>query len=182
MTISTPTVAGQILTSAYVNDNINSGLVYVGTYSATSGTSLVCAAAFSSTYDNYRIVASGIRTTGDAGVSFQLGSTTTGYYAGYARVSSAGAFLGSFNSNTANWDGYAVSTAGQSGSFSVDMYSPFLTERTTFTGNGTDPRATANMPSGMSGYLNNSTSYTAFTILGGTFTNIVVQVYGYRKP
>jgi hypothetical protein len=55
MAISTATVPGQILTSAYVNNNINSGLVYLGesTFSASSAVNLD--SVFSATYQNYKI-------------------------------------------------------------------------------------------------------------------------------
>jgi hypothetical protein len=55
MAISTPTTAGEVLTSAYVNNNINSGLVYIteSTFNASSAVNLD--SIFSATYQNYKI-------------------------------------------------------------------------------------------------------------------------------
>ena len=55
MTISTPTTAGQILTSAYVNNNINSGLVYIDSVTVTSNTTGTIENCFSSTYRDYLV-------------------------------------------------------------------------------------------------------------------------------
>ena len=56
MAISTPTTSGQILTSAYVNNNINSGLVYVAGASFSAVSELLVDSVFTSTYRNYRLV------------------------------------------------------------------------------------------------------------------------------
>jgi hypothetical protein len=55
MTISTPTTAGQILTSAYVNNNINSGLVYITESTFTGSSAVNIDSIFSATYQNYKI-------------------------------------------------------------------------------------------------------------------------------
>jgi hypothetical protein len=55
MAISTATTAGQILTSAYVNNNINSGLVYLGESTFTASSAVNLNSVFSATYQNYKI-------------------------------------------------------------------------------------------------------------------------------
>jgi hypothetical protein len=55
MTISTATTAGQILTSAYVNNNINSGLVYITESTFTASSAVNLNSIFSATYQNYKI-------------------------------------------------------------------------------------------------------------------------------
>ena len=79
MAISTPTTAGQVLTSAYVNNNINSGLVYITEATATSGASISVDNCFTSTYTDYRIVVSRAATTSATGLSLLLraGGTNT---------------------------------------------------------------------------------------------------------
>jgi hypothetical protein len=75
MAISAATTPGQILTSAYVNNNINSGMVYITDSSFTGITSaapLTIANCFSSTYRNYRIVFSGNSAATAAMMSFRF--------------------------------------------------------------------------------------------------------------
>ena len=75
MAISTPTVAGQVLTSAYVNNNINSGMVYItdSTFTGiTSAAPLDLSGCFSSTYRNYRVVFSANTATTAAYMTFRL--------------------------------------------------------------------------------------------------------------
>lgn len=55
MAISTATTPGQILTSAYVNNNINSGLVYIGESTFTGSSAVNLNSVFSATYQNYKI-------------------------------------------------------------------------------------------------------------------------------
>ena len=67
MAVSTATTAGQILTSAYVNNNINSGLTYISTVTLSAGAGTAAqwsGTVFSSTYTNYRLVCNLTRTGG----------------------------------------------------------------------------------------------------------------------
>jgi hypothetical protein len=66
MAVSTPTTPGQILTSAYVNNNINSGLTYISTTTFSGATSAQFQSAFSSTYTNYRALVSITSAAGNA--------------------------------------------------------------------------------------------------------------------
>ena len=56
MAISTPTTSGQILTSAYLNNNINSGMTYVTGASFSAVTEILLDSVFTSTYRNYYFV------------------------------------------------------------------------------------------------------------------------------
>ena len=56
MAISTATTPGQILTSAYVNNNINSGMTYVTGASFSAVTEILLDSVFTSTYRNYYLV------------------------------------------------------------------------------------------------------------------------------
>jgi hypothetical protein len=168
---------GEVLTAAAM-DSI--GLWKVATFTATSGSSLVCSNVFSSTFENYKIVCSGVRTTGDAAISMKMGAAASGHYAGYLRATTASGFNAGYDNNLASWSQVTVSTSSRSGQFSMDIFNPFLSQSTAMVGNSNDPRTTANAPTGYSGWMNDTNSYTSFTLAGGTFTNIKVVVYGYR--
>ena len=181
MTVSTPTVSGQILTSAYVNNNINSGLTYIT--SATIGTAVATATvsgAFSTTYDNYRVIISNITCSGNQpGLRLQLGATATGYYyAGFEMSYSAGVVSPANSSNTTSW---YVGNFGNATSMSstVEIQRPFATQNSNYS-------ATAGSTAWsvvQNGYLADTTSYTALTIFAstGTITGGTIAVYGYRK-
>ena len=62
MTVSTATTPGQILTSAYLNNNINSGLTYIDSATA-AGTATPIDGCFTSTYNAYRIIVNATGTT-----------------------------------------------------------------------------------------------------------------------
>jgi hypothetical protein len=184
MTVSTPTTAGQILTSAYVNNNINSGLVYVKQQTVGSAVSSVeVTSAFSSTYDHYRIIYMGGTASAQADLKVYLGNTVvaTGYfqscvYASYGSTTP----LAQGNSNTGNW----AYSGGQDtpNSLSMDLYNPFATEKTIMESSFT-AAATGRVAGRSQGFYNATTSYTSFTILAGsgTITGGIVYVYGYRK-
>ena len=105
MTISTPTISGQILTSAYVNNNINSGLVYVTSVTVGSAVLTVNVPnAFSAEYDNYRIVLSNIDCSVDGnGIKLLLDGITTAVYSS-STVSSATGW---------DWRGWSRCRAGR---------------------------------------------------------------------
>jgi hypothetical protein len=174
---------GEVLTASDTNTYLaNSGLVFVKSESATSGTSLVVSDAFSATYDNYRIVLSGIATTSAVALTMKMGAAASGHYNNVVRVDNVTfAVNGAGSTNAAAWSPIGIGTTTAGTSMVMDICSPFLTTNTTFTGNYTDNRTAIALPCGMSGFLSDSTSYTAFTIAGGTFTSITATVYGYRK-
>lgn len=135
--------------------------------------------AFSSTYDNYKIILSGGSATADGHLKMTLGSTSTGYY--FAGISAAfaggSAGVGSLQ-NAAYWEaGYH---AGTSLFADLDLLSPFLSDETTFS--TVRVRAdTGGYTVATGGVLNNTTSYTAFTFTtsSGTMTGGTIRVYGY---
>ena len=177
------TFTTEVLTSADTNTYLaNSGLVYVT--SATVGTgvsSVTVSSAFSATYDNYEIILSGGVGSADANLRLTLGSTVTGYYAGGLYVGYTASTITGSNTNNGTFIdiGYG-STNALSGKGQID--SPFLAKRTIFRTNPVS--SSTGYPFGIfGGFLDNATSYTAFTITpsGGTMTGGTVTVYGYRK-
>ena len=163
-------------TTAQMNTAIDAGVGLVPILTQTIGTavsSVVVTNAFSATYENYKIVISGGVASTGANLGLKLGATATGYYAGHLETAyNSGTVAGSANNNTTSWSftGYG-STLGLS--FNVDLINPFLTNPTLMT--------SLNRFGG--GLLNNSTSYTDFTITpaSGTITGGTIQVYGYKK-
>ena len=176
---------GEVLTAADTNTYLaNSGLVYVTSGTIGSGvTSITVSNAFSATYDNYRIVVSGGTSSGGAAgfgpFAVQLGSTVSGYkyslvYATFATNAVAAACSASASSVL-----YLGQNAANANLASFDINGPYLAGRTSFAGSYFD----ATNAGHVSAYLDNSTSYTAFTIgtVGPTMTGGTVTVYGYRK-
>jgi hypothetical protein len=159
------------------------GLTLVKTQTiGTAVSSVTVTSAFSSTYDSYLIVVNGGVASTLANLGLQLGSTTTGYYAAGVvyNYSNAGATAAS-NNNAASW-----TRAGSANSSSIAFYNaiqdPFLSKntkvQTSFNTTQSDSQAGF-----FYGFLDNSTSYTAFTITPatGTLTGGTIRVYGYQN-
>jgi hypothetical protein len=181
MTVSIATTAGQVLTSDYVNNNINSGTVYIKSVTVGSAVSTVAVTgAFSSSYDNYRILYSGGTSSTNASIGMTLNGVTSGYYSGLVRVTtSTGAVVGLADNNAAKWGqvGYAATS---SVALSFDLLNPFAATPTAYHNAGwvltTDCGAS-------NGINSSATSFTAFNIIPatGTLTGGTITVYGYRK-
>jgi hypothetical protein len=179
MTVSTPTTAGQILTSAYLNNNINSGLTYISsTTVGTAVSSVTVSGAFSADYDNYLVKMTGGALSTTAQLYIRLGATASGY--------KWQLLFGSWN-NTPGAEGASAATEiryagnGDASGYDghIDIMSPFLAKNTrtlSFQASNSDGGPAV-------GLLQNTTSYTAFTILpsAGTMTGGTITVYGYRK-
>jgi hypothetical protein len=176
--------SGQVLTAADTNTFLaNSGLVYVT--SATVGSavsSVTVSSAFSSTYDNYRIIYDGGSSSANVALNLQLGSTTSGYHYAYVfNQYSSTTPAGGGTTAGPNFDSVGrASTVGNS--LSCDLYGPFLSQRTGCKYLGVDYHTSGFNVNGQ-GFLNNATSYTAFTFVtaSGTITGGTITVYGYRK-
>jgi hypothetical protein len=174
---------GEVLTAADTNTYLaNSGLVFVKSQTIGSAVSTVTvSSAFSTDYDNYVILISGGVASGDSNIRIQLGATATGYYYGgmFAKYDGTSSSFAAVANNTF-WDiGYA-STNALSGKAEID--SPFLAKRTIARTTATGSSTTYYM-NNYAGFLNDSTSYTAFTITisAGTMTGGTIAVYGFRK-
>ena len=159
------------------------GLTLIKTQTIGSAVASVAVTdAFSSTYENYKITVSGGAISSNNNVALQLGATTTGYYAGYSRVNYAtGATAAIADNNAANFArAGAANTNGIVMNF--DLLGPNLAKNTFITGTYIDPLTTSSAgPYG--GFLNDTTAYTAFTIIpaAGTLTGGTIRVYGYAN-
>ena len=165
-----------------VPTGINSALVLISSTTIGSAVSSVTVSnAFSSTYDNYKIMISGGASSAVATLALQLGSTTTGYYAGLSRV----VFSSSAQASAADNNAASFTRAGGSNAsgimMNLELLSPNLAKNTYVSGAFIDPQTTQTAGN-WSGFLNDTTAYTAFTITpssSATLTGGTIRVYGY---
>ena len=160
-----------------------SGLTLVKEQTIGSGVASVnVTSAFSSTYDNYKIIVSGGVGSADAGLNLKLGATTTGYYQfNIVGQYSSGTVSGGNGSNVANFPLAGIaSTASISGDF--DLQNPNVAKNTHYKSMNAQSNAAGNTFI-ISGYLANTTQYTDFTLTpaSGTLTGGTIRVYGYQN-
>jgi hypothetical protein len=184
MAVSAETSAGQVLTSAYVNNNINGGLVYVKEQTiGTTVSSVTVANAFNSTYSDYRVTISGVSCSTadlDIRVKFEAALSTYSWAGQYQAYTSPTVLTGTGSS--ANNTGIAVAASQTSGNFSTafDVQRPALASFTVVTGTS----ANATYRTTYSGIMATATAYTDLIInISGaaTMTGGIITVYGYRK-
>jgi hypothetical protein len=163
--------------AAWQSVGVSPGLVRVGG-GALSGSTTTFSSVFSATYDAYAIVGTNLSASAASSLTFTLGATTTGYYytsvAAFYSTSAYTAQIGA--ENAASWT-FLGNLNSATGGFVMQIENPFLSAITTFT----SPYRNGLGSSGsVTGLLNNTTSYTAFTIatVSGTCTG-TVNIYGY---
>ena len=180
--------------SRFVNRSVG-GLNLVVPTSVTNGTvsangavtigsavgSVTVNGAFSSAYDNYKIITSSSGTSSNtAGVNLQLGSATTGYkftlsYVPYGTASTT--ILTSASAASHQYAGVCYTTEGLI--INLDVVNPFLTKRTQMMGFYTG----LNESGWTTGLQDSTTSFTSFTITpqAGTMTGGTIRIYGYNN-
>jgi hypothetical protein len=177
--------AGEILTAASLNSNFSAagGLQFVKAQTIGTGVSSVTVtAAFSATYDNYFITVSGGVASGDLALNMTLGATATGYAHASNNIQYGTATTNTATSaNTTSFPSTVYcSTNALSGQIFLD--NPFATKRTMARWQATGS-TTAYFTNNGQGFLNDATSYTAFTLTTstGTITGGTIRVYGYAN-
>ena len=178
--------AGQVLTATQMTDlQANSGLQFVKSQTIGTGVSTVTVTgAFSTTYDNYKIIVSGGVASATNILNLTLGSTT----AGYGRLQA----LYAYNASTVTVDNdnfgspYVPAGGGSVNglSGSIEVIQPFNATATSIYASLQNLVAgTANSLRTTFGAILNTTSYTAFTLTTntGTITGGTISVYGYAK-
>lgn len=140
--------------------------------------SVVVSDAFSATYTNYKIIASGGAASTDNGISIQYGATTTGYYEARPRVTLSGGAVAAnttINGSAGN-AGFALTTGL---AINLEVVNPFLPTMTRWGSHFFFMNTT--VLDWVYGMVNNSTSYTGFTLAttAGTLTGGTIYVYGY---
>jgi len=173
-----PYSSGNVLTAADLNQS--SGLVLVKTQTVGSAVSSVTVTgAFSSTFDNYRIVMAGVDCSAtNNNVYFQLSGLTTQYYFSGIYVSGAGAPANHYGNNVPSFICGRTGTVAAT-TLVLDVMSPNLGQRTAMQSVGS-----ANLQSFIvNGFAQTGTAFTAFVIglSGGTMTGGKIRVYGYNN-
>jgi hypothetical protein len=157
------------------------GLRHVKTQTVGTGvTSVTVTAAFSATYDAYRIVVNGVDATTVANATLKLGSATTQYYGSQYYDNFVAVQNGvDRNNNTLGFLYCGITSLNDDTNTSFDLGNPFLTKRTTISGTYFGSQYTGFF----GGTLATTTSYTDFTFapFGGTLTGGTISVYGYGK-
>lgn len=156
-----------------------SGLTRVGG-GTLSSTTTAFANVFSATYDSYLITLSNITSvTADQWIQMTMTGTATGYYFGANTVTYSGASASALSgSNVASWQYIAITGSGKTNGATIMLHNPFLSKETTMSYQSQWATTTGYSING-AGFLNNTTSYTGFTLtsasgnFGGT-----VNVYG----
>jgi len=143
----------------------------------TAVTSVTVTDAFNANYDAYKIITTGTTASEAGDVHLQIGSATSGYTAtihgttyGATQLAYTG-FSDRFGSV-----GWAFTNGIQ---MNFDLHNPFLAQRTVISYALITDSAIFNG----GGFLNNTSSYTGFTLTkaSGTITGGTIYVYGYRK-
>lgn len=156
------------------------GLWLVKTQTVGTGVSSVTVTdAFSADYDNYLITYRGDTAGVGEVLRLQLGSTTTGYYGNLIYANYLGGTPASVgDSNDNNFTHVGGGTSGVT-AMSVKVFSPFETRETYIS---TDMYVDAGNAGSYRGILDNTTSYTAFTIIAvSAITGGTIRVYGMRN-
>lgn len=171
--------SGAVLTAAQMN---SVGLWLVKTQTVgTAVSSVTVSSAFSSDYANYRIIYNGGVASTDNDLKMTLGSSATGYYAGFAYVAyGTGTISALSNNNATSWANIGSQRTVQN-SVDVDLFGPNLAVQTGMTARYFGISAGA-VGGGMGGFHNATTQHTAFTITcsSGNMTGGTIYVYGYK--
>jgi hypothetical protein len=169
-----------------INNGSNKvGLHLINTTTFTSQSAVTISSVFSSTYDNYKVVFSNILGTQAAASGIRFGAAATGYFA--CQTSGSAGYAGStvsvsqVNNGTSFEIGLVYNSTNRSGA-TMEIQNPFLSTVTTFQSMGTDSRTDGAGARIVTGFLNNTTSYTDFYASsgGGTFSG-TIRIYGYRN-
>lgn len=138
--------------------------------------------AFSADFDVYEIIVSGGAHSTTAGINMTLGSASSNYYLTRSYVDYATATYGDTSvSNGVSWTAIGIGVTS-SISVNVRIANPFATKQTIVSFNYGVAGTSFEYQWG-GGFLNDTTSYTAFTLTPstGTMTGGTIRVYGYRN-
>jgi hypothetical protein len=159
------------------------GLQLVKTQTVGSGVASVTVTdAFSSEWDNYKIIVDGGTCSTNTSFNLQLGSTTSGYYyaSHYSQYTTTTPLA--LSSTTASSFVEAGRCSTVKNNISVELFGPFLSQRTGIRSGSVD-YDTAGFIVTTNGIIANTTSYTSFVVKpsSGTITGGTIRVYGYRN-
>lgn len=157
------------------------GLWLVKSQAVGSGVSSVTVTgAFSSSFDNYKIVWTGGALSTTALVQVYMGaSTASQYYGGRVSVNTSATAAFAADNNAGAWSFAGVGNVDWT-VVSFELYNP---NRADETGIHAQYFERTNALGIYTGYLANSTQYTSFSLAPntGTMTGGTIRVYGYRN-
>jgi hypothetical protein len=163
---------------------VSAGLVHISrTTIGTAVSSVTVSDAFSSTYDNYRLIVRGVVPSTNTGLVIQFGAVTTGYTWAAWLANYAGSGSGS-GSSSATYTRIGAIDPNNIGGMSVDIYGPNLANKTVVTSLGLyGATGTTGGLYSVAGLETGSSQHTAFTLspTAGTLTGGTIDVYGYVK-
>jgi hypothetical protein len=156
------------------------GLTLVKTQTIGSAVATVTVSnAFSSDYDNYKIIVTGGSASGAANLTLKFGASTTGYRAGVAQITFNGATQAIITDNDAASFTFVGTMNATLKTLNVDVLEPNIDRET---------RIMGSLVRGLSagalvGFHTNTDTHTDFTIgtTSGTMTGGTIFVYGYKK-
>ena len=145
----------------------------------TAVTSITVNNAFSSDFDDYKILVTGGTASTAGNLTLQIGAAATGYNSSLAYVTYSNALQTIVAENNAALWGNAGAFTSSSKSMDLDVISPNLSAATRIMGFYVG----ASIGGPVVGFLNNTNSYTGFTVgvNTGNLTGGAIYVYGYRK-
>jgi hypothetical protein len=163
-------------------DTAGGGLTLVKAQTiGTTVSSVTVTDAFSSTYDQYEIMVSGGAASATCNIQLTLGAAASNYYAAkWGNDYVASNFFDNSQNNTAFINCGIGTTLGLD--TSIQIKEPFAARRTIMTFKFTSPVTSQETQAG-GAFINDTTSYTAFTLTPstGTFTGGTIRVYGYQN-
>jgi|APGre2960657404_1045060.scaffolds.fasta_scaffold13763_5 hypothetical protein len=171
---------GEVLTASDTNTYLaNSGLVYVKEQTVGAGVSSVTVSdAFSSTYDNYKIIYAGGTANTAQAITLKLGASVTTYaYSTVIYAYAGGAATVLTNASSGAFD-YAGEANTNNNNVCLDVLNPNVAKYTTIQG--------SYVGGGSGGFAygvhKTATAYTSFILaVAGNITGGIIYVYGYRK-
>jgi hypothetical protein len=181
---------GEVLTASDTNTYLaNSGLTYITQGTVTGNTTLNFTSIFTSAFNNYRVIftPSARQTAPQNQINLRVRSGSTDLSTGakyqWSRVFYYAAASGASGSVTANeiqiTDGNNAWPA-----FSFDIYAPNVAQET-FIGGQTIIQQAAGGPflfgTNFGGFVDNTTAYDGFSIIGTSNISGTARVYGYRQ-
>jgi hypothetical protein len=176
---------GEVLTASDTNTYLaNSGLVFVKQQTVGSGVASVTVSdAFSATYDDYKIIMSGIVFSGLGAATYLKisGSTGSTYFGNMIYNVPTSSAIGGVSAANGSSNGFFIATSSNSGTTDSELVisAPFLVRTSNCVGNYSG----RNYNGQFSTHDSNAASSTGFTIApsSGTMTGGTITVYGYRK-
>ena len=168
--------------SDWVSVGTSPGLVFIKSQViGTTVGSVTVSDAFSATYDNYKIILSdGVGSAVSCNLNMKFGATATGYYWSITGRTFANADDSVGAANQASFRAGAGSP--KTLNIKMDVLAPFLSTETNFSGQYQVSTTTGSAVN-FGGFLDDTTSYTAFTLTptAGTLTGGIIRVYGYQN-